>query len=123
MKMKMKTKDEKLGRDLIKESGVDVWYDKVFVRHLVKKIQDIDPDIGAVLFPESKLVVFFWKRIIIHKVLLNEDQTENLSIDWHVNEVKKVIKMLKLNLIPIRDLNNIKSQAKKLKLNYGKKLN
>ena len=111
-----------LGRDLIKEKKVDVWYDKVFVRHIVRKVQDIDPDIGAVLFPDQKMIVFFWKRIIIYKILMNQDQTENLTIDYHLNRIKNIIRLLKLNLIPIKTLNSIRSRIKNLKLNNGKSL-
>jgi len=109
-----------LGRDLIKEKKIDVWYDKVFVKHLVKKVQDIDPDIGAVLFPDQKLIVFFWKRIIIYKILMTKEQTNDLTIDYHLDKIRNVIRLLKLNLIPVKTLNSIKSRVKNIRLDYGK---
>jgi len=114
---------EVLGRDLIKENKVDVWYDKVFVRHLIRKVQDIDPDIGAVLYLDQKLIVFFYKRIIIYKILMNEEQTEKIPLEYHLEQIRKIIKLLKLNLIPIRVLKTARSNIKNLKLNHGKRLN
>jgi hypothetical protein len=115
--------EEILGRDLIKKNKIDVWYDKVFVRHIVKKIQSVDPNIGAVLYPDQKLIVFFYKRIIIYKILMNEEQTEKFPLNYHIEQIKKIIRLLKLNMIPIRELKTARSNIKNLKLNYGKRLN
>jgi hypothetical protein len=111
-----------LGRDIIKENKVDTYRDKVFIRQLVKRVRNIDPDIGAIFYPESNLIVFFWRRVIIHKVLLNEDQIDNLGLEYHINHIQKVVQMLKLGLLPIKEIKKARNNIKRLKLNYGKNI-
>ena len=96
--------EKKTARESFESSNVEAWYDKVFVKHLVKNIQDVDPGIGAFIFPEVKQIVFYWNKIILHKVWLDEHNTENTSIEEHKKTVADRIRYIKLGLLPIHEL-------------------
>lgn len=87
-----------LARDYFKE---DAWIDKPFIKVLVNKVQDLDSDIGAFLYPETKQIIFFWKKVIIDKVTLNEYNTDKVSMEEHIKRIRSVLKNLKSGLIPI----------------------
>jgi hypothetical protein len=80
-------------------------YDRVYATHLVKKVCGLDPDIGAFYFPNTKMIVFHVKNLIIHKVMMDEHNlSDPKSIDRHVEHVKKVLKMLELGLISVAQI-------------------
>jgi|SRR6185436_3464552 len=94
-----------LSREAMADKKPDTYYDGVWVRHFIKDCQDVDPGIGGVLFGKN-ILVLFWNRIIIYKVLLDEFNTSEVSIKYHKEQVEKVVRMLKLNMIPLKELRN-----------------
>ncbi len=108
-----------LARDLDYKK-IDAWLDKAFVKVLVKKVQALDPDIGAVLYPDTKLIVFIKGGIIIYKAILNEENTTNISIEQHVENIKKTLSALKSGLIPSYTIKQAKKQTARMR--GGKKL-
>ncbi len=99
---------------------IDAWLDKAFVRVLVKKVQALDPDIGAVLYPDTKLIVFIKGGLIVYKTILNEENTDSISIEQHVENVKNMLSALKSGLIPVYTIKEAKKQTSKMR--GGKKL-
>jgi hypothetical protein len=92
---------------------LDTFYDKVFVKRVVKAIQDVDPGIGAVIFPTSTAsensvaqIIFYWKNIILHKIWLDEKNiaSAEASIAEHQKTVRDRIRMIRLGMIDIRPL-------------------
>jgi hypothetical protein len=98
------------------------WYDRVFVKNLVKRVQDLDPNIGAILYQDTMMIVFMFDGIILYKVVLNELNTEEISIEEHIKRITQPLRMLKLGLIPAKDLDSIKKAVKNININIGKKL-
>lgn len=94
----------KTARETVKNSKLDTWYDKVFVRNLIKEVQKVDPEVGAMIFPELNQIVFYWKRIIIHKVWMDEYNTEDLKLEDHKKKVADTIRYIKSGLINIHEL-------------------
>lgn len=112
----------KTARETIADSTVELWYDKLFVKHLVKKIQDLDVNIGAVIYPELKTIVFLWNKIIIHKAILDEHNTEDTTLDTHVKQAQTKLSLLKSGFIPRADMNMIRKEASRLNIKRGKLL-
>lgn len=79
------------------------YYDKLFVKHLVKECQRLDPSVGAVFFPETKQVVFYWNRLIVGKIMLDE---RNLGIQpkEHAKKIHDTIRYVKAGLIPVNEI-------------------
>lgn len=111
-----------LASERIKQKKIETWYDRVFVKHLVKRIQDVDPDIGAIIYPETKIIVFLWRKIIVHKVILDEYNTEEKKIEQHVKEVEDRMRILKLGIIPVTSMRAIEKEASKLNIKRGRRL-
>ena len=107
-----------LARDL-SHLNKDTYKDQVFIKHLVKKIQDVDEDIGAFIYENTMTVVFFRNNIIIYKVRLDELNTSEISIERHVERVKSICKMIDLNLIPLKQ---IQGNLGKVNTKIGKQL-
>jgi hypothetical protein len=91
-------------RETFQSKKQDTWMDKTFVRIIVREIQKIDSDIGAFLFPETKTLLFFYKKIIIYKLTLNELNTEEIDIASHVKKVRATLHLIKIGAIPLYDI-------------------
>ena len=91
-------------RETVESKKLDVWYDKPFVRAIVKEAMKLSPNLAAMMFAEQKMVIFLYKRVIVYKVLLDKYNTEGVSIEDHIKKLKNVMKMVDLNLVPIRRL-------------------
>jgi len=114
---------KKLSRDFFKEKKINTWYDKIWVKYLVKEIQKVDNEIGAFIFPNIKTIAFWYKNIIIYKILLNEENVDKIKIAEHKKKVEQVVRLLKLNLIPLKDLKTAARQVKNINFQFGRKLN
>ena len=115
-------KEKELARDVFarSEDAKTAWIDRPFIRSVVKQVQAVDPDIGAFLYPETKQIIFFWKRVIVHKIILNEFNTETLKIEDHVKKVRTVVNGIKMGLIPIYE---VKKGVANINLKSAKGLN
>jgi hypothetical protein len=78
-----------------KKKLVDTYYDKTFVRHLVKQFQKVEPQIGAQWYPHIQCVVFWYNGVIVYKVMLTEYNVDEVSIKSHIEKVTLAIQMLK----------------------------
>ncbi|MEM5785014.1 MAG: hypothetical protein QW469_00545 [Candidatus Aenigmatarchaeota archaeon] len=106
----------KTSRELIAE--IDTYYDKPFVKVLIKKIQDLDPDIGAVIALDKKLLVFIKNEMVIYKVILDKENMENIPMETHIERVKSVLNLLKSGfVIP----SQFKKNFKKINQKYVKR--
>ncbi len=113
---------EYTAREYVKDKNIDMWYDKIYVKHLIKEMQKLDSGIGAILYPETKIIIFLWDGIIVHKMLLNEYNQDTLNIKDHVEETRKIIHAMQSGIIPASTMNSVRKQAAKLNLNLGKQL-
>lgn len=104
-----------LARDYGKK---DTYNDKIYVKHLVKSIQDVDPDIGAFIYETTNTVVFFRNNIIIYKVRMDEFN-QSKDPKWHAEKVKTICRMIDINMIPLKQLKN---NLGKVNYNIGKQL-
>ena len=109
---------DKLARDVVAEKKQDLWYDKVFVKHFVKKVQELDENIGAMIYPDTFLLAFVYNGIIIYKISLNKENVEDISIEKHLRNIRRTLGFIRTGLIPATTINNIKASPKGLK--HGK---
>ena len=93
---------EKSSREVVEEKQPEVWYDRAFVRALQKSLAKHLPEVGAMIFEEQKIIVFFYRRVIIHKILLDEFNTQD--VERHVNLMRKIVTRIKLGAINIKPL-------------------
>jgi hypothetical protein len=116
----------KLARDMVKEKNLDLQYDKIFVKNLVKGIQKLSPDIGAYIFPETKMVVFWMDtvmgNVIIYKVLLDKNNVNDITPEEHIKKVETIVRLLKLNMIPLKELNQAAREVKRTNFKLGRLL-
>lgn len=115
---------EYIAREEVKKTKEELFLDRPFLNHLVKSIQAIDPDIGAFIVPETKIVIFFSStyEIVIYKVRLNEENIETFPMEYHIKQVKDIMTTLNANLIPYKDLVNLQKSAARLNLKAIKQL-
>lgn len=112
---------DKLAREVVAEKKQDLWYDKLFVKHFVKKVQDLDEEIGAVLYPDTFLLVFVYKGVIIYKVTLNKENVEDISIEKHLKNIRRTLGFIRTGIVPVTTaINNIKANPKGLNTKFGK---
>jgi hypothetical protein len=111
---------EELSKNLLKEKKIDLWYDKPFVKVLVNKAQKISPDVWAVIYPDIYTIVFLYKGIIVHKLYLDKFNTDSVDIDYHLEKIRSMVNSIKLGLLPISLLKQVRKQAKKLNPKLGK---
>jgi len=110
-----------LSREMMaNKRGMNVEFDPTFCKYLIREIQRLSPDIGAVIFKDTKQIVFFYKNIIIYKVLMNALNIEEIKISEHKEKVKTILKMLDLNMIPLKDLQNCRKGIRGINLKLGK---
>lgn len=91
-------------REMMESKGIDTYEDRVFLRVLTKAVQKLNPDIGAVYFPNLKILVFYWHKVLIYKVIMDKYNTEDTKIEFHVKQIANTLKYLKAGLIPTRRL-------------------
>jgi hypothetical protein len=84
-----------IAEEVFGSKKVETYYDRVFVRHLVKKFQRVDPQIGAQWYPHIQCVVFWYNGVIVYKVMLTEHNVDDVSIAKHIEKVTLAIRMLK----------------------------
>ena len=98
--------------------------DKIFVKHLTKAIQSISDDIGAIIYPELHMVCFWMehndKKIIIYKVLLNKDNINDQTIEDHKKKVETAVRLIKLDMLPMKQLNEAARQVKNSNFKTGR---
>ena len=120
-----KEKRYNLAKDIVQakvdQKKLDVWYDRVFVRVLIKSIQKLDTDIWARVYPDTKLIVFFRRNIIFYKVLMTEENIDKTSIAEHVKKASKTLRVIKLGLIPAKDMAGIGQSMRDFNASLGKK--
>jgi hypothetical protein len=63
---------------------LDTQYDKVFVRHLVKNFSKLSPDLGAVFYPHTQTIAFWYNGFIIYKLLLDQFNLDATSMEEHL---------------------------------------
>jgi hypothetical protein len=119
----MKIEPLDLASERIKNKGIDLWYDKPFVKILVKKVQELDPNIGVIMYPETKMVVFLRDKLIVYKLYLDEHNTTKVTIEQHIEKIKNMIDALDRGLIFVKSLKDAQKEAKKLNIKRGKTLN
>ncbi|MDE2233735.1 MAG: hypothetical protein KGJ90_06560 [Patescibacteria group bacterium] len=102
----MQKKEPKvLARELAERKKVDVYLDKLFIRQLVKEAQKISPDIGALVYTNTKLLVFLYRNIIIYNVQMDEYNLNEISIPRHAEQIRKIVKMIDLGMLKLRKIN------------------
>lgn len=87
-----------------KEKKLDTQTDKLFIEHLTKQVQRFEPEVGSFYFPHIKTLVFYWRKIIIHKLMLNELNIEQIPMKKHISDIQRTIRMIDMGLIPLQDL-------------------
>lgn len=116
----------KLSREIIEAKGLDLQNDTVFIKHLVKEIQKISPEIGAWIYPKSHMVVFWMEtsagNVIIYKVLLDKNNVNDITPEQHAKKVEAIVRLLKLNMIPLKELNTAAREVKKINFKLGRQL-
>lgn len=63
---------------------LDTQYDAVFVRHLVRNFSKLSPDLGAVFYPHTQTIAFWYNGFIIYKLLLDEFNLDATSMEEHL---------------------------------------
>lgn len=102
------------GKMFEKKRQLDTEYDKVFVRHLIHRFQAVDPEVGAVFYPHSMSICFWWYGIIVYKVMLTEHNIEDVTIERHMDKFRAALMYLKLNP-------EFQAKARSLAKNYDKR--
>lgn len=82
----------------------DAQWDRIYAAHLAKRVCAIDNEINALYFRKTKMVVFHVKNLIIHKVILNKDNSTEESLKNHVAHVEKIVRMMKAGLFNAADI-------------------
>ena len=87
-----------LSRDRIwskkKTKQLDIYYDSVWVHHVCKAVQDLGSGVGALIYKELGMIIFYYNNVIFYKVMMDE-QNELIPPEIHKSRAKKVLKMLK----------------------------
>ena len=109
-------------KDRIKQGKLDVFEDKIFIKHLTKEIKSIHPDIQVIFYKEQKMVCFIWRGIIFYKVLLDEYNTETIPPKEHKQIALKSFIALVKNLINGIDKLTIYNNMKNFNARSGKQL-
>lgn len=86
--------------------------DRTFVRHLVKKIQGVEPDVGGVYFDSTKMLVFYWRGVLIDKLILDKTNLEDIKMEEHIQRISRIIRMIKMGALPTYELDQSRSQMK-----------
>ncbi len=88
---------EKTAAEYMEDKKFDMYYDKVFVRHLIKQFQKLSPDLGAVFYPHTQQVLFWYNGLIVYKVRLDEYNTSETSLAKHYEKCKMALTMIDAN--------------------------
>ncbi len=111
-----------ISREVVRAKNEATFLDRPFLKHLVREITSIDPDIGAFIIPQTKIVIFVSHTygIVVYKIRMNEDNIEKIGLEKHKEEVRKIMGFLNSGQLPYRDLQNLKNSAKRLNLKVAK---
>jgi hypothetical protein len=108
-----------LSRDYTKK--LDTYFDRPFIKSLIKEIKKIDSSVWAVVYKELKMIIFLTGNIVFYKVMLTEQNIDQITIKQHRERAEKIFRLIKLNLVPIRELGQIKKEAARLDFKKGEK--
>jgi len=104
----------KLSRDLLKEKHVDFYYDAVWVKHLIKAVQKLGTGVGALIYKELGMVIFFYKDTIFYKVMMNDLNENLIPIEMHQKRAGAVLRSLKEGKIATHILGQAQQNFKSL---------
>jgi len=107
-----------LSRDLTKKA--ETYYDRVWIKHLIKEIQKLDSSVWAVIYKELKMIIFMTGKIMFYKVMMTENNMEKIKIQQHKERASQILRLLKLNLVPIKELSIAQRGSAKLNFDSGK---
>jgi len=104
-----------------KKKEIDPFYDKTFLKSFIREVQKINSHIGAIYFPDTYQLVFYYKGVIIYKILLNKENLADISVDFHLKRIRNIGTMIYNNIIPVSTLKVLKERGKQLnKFKTGK---
>jgi hypothetical protein len=110
--------DVKISRDTIaekKNSGhLDLYYDALWVKHLTKAITDLGSGVGALIYKEMGMILFFYNQVIFYKVMMNETNESLIPIEIHAKRAKRILTNLKEGKIQTHIVGQSQEQFKKL---------
>jgi hypothetical protein len=113
----MKTDNVKLSRDRLfekkNEKKIDLYWDSLWVKYLCKAIQDLGSNVGALIYRELGMIIFFYNNVIFYKVMMTAEN-ELIPIEIHKNRAKKVLQMLKEGKINTHVIDQCQEQFKNL---------
>jgi hypothetical protein len=98
----------------------ELWYDKLFVKHIVKQVQKQLPEVGIIMYQDKMIMVFMYDNIILHKLYLDQYNTETMKIEDHIEQMKTRLNLLKKGFIPVSTLRDIRKNISRLNINHGK---
>ena len=107
-------REAKLSRDLLKEKHVDFYYDAIWVKHLIKAVQKLGSGVGALIYKELGMVIFFYNNTIFYKVMMNDLNENLIPIEIHAKRAGQVLKALKSGKISTHILGQAQEQFSKL---------
>ena len=104
----------KISRDYIQEKHLDLYYDSVWVNQLVKAVTEMGSGVGALIYKEMGMVLFFYNQVIFYKVMMNETNEMLIPIELHVQRARKVLQALKEGKISTHVVGQAQGEFKKL---------
>jgi hypothetical protein len=109
---------DKISRDRIyekKKTGhLDIYYDSVWVKHLVKAITDLGSGVGALIYKELGMILFFYNQVVFYKVMMNEANESLIPIEIHVKRAKRVLRLIKEGKVKLHVMEQSQEQFKQL---------
>jgi hypothetical protein len=112
-----KIEEEKLARNRIwkkkQEKKLDLYYDSVWVNYIVKMITGLGSGVGALIYKELGMILFFYNNVIFYKVMMDE-QNSLIPPEIHKKRAKEVLKKLKLGQLQIHAVTQSQEQFKQL---------
>lgn len=98
------------------------YLDTAFVRAIKEEVEKIGVPVYIYFYEPLFTLVFMYEGIIIHKIILNEDNLEAIPIQTHIESIKRGVYMLKNGFIPFSTMNMIKERVKDINLKSAKKI-
>lgn len=106
----------------MQEKKHDTYTDKIFIKHLVKRVQDLDDDVSAYIYPDVNIVVFLRNGVVFHKVVLDKFNMSDVNLDWHVKRAETSLRLLRSGLIGAATMSQARNESKKLSTKYRRSL-
>ena len=100
-----------LAADELKRKKIDTQLDKIFVKHIIKAIQSLDNNIGALYSVNTNTIFFMYGGIVIYTLIMNEYNVSDIKIEQHKETVRKRLEIIRSGTIPEKDMLNIKKSA------------